>query len=132
MEINISSSQKEEMIDITGEIKRLVQQADIVEGICSVFIKGTTSSIIINENYDPNICLDILERLRKLVPDHDNYLHDKVDNNAAAHIKAAILGPGENIPVKQGKINLGKWQAIMLVEFDGPRQRQISIQIIPD
>lgn len=132
MEITITSSGKEEMIDITEQIKNLVHKTEIVEGIYSVFVKSTTAAIIVNENHDPNICIDIFNALKNFIPDKNNYLHDNVDGNAAAHIKSAILGPDVNIPVKHGKINLGKWQAIMLVEFDGPRERTISIQILPD
>ena len=133
MEFSISSSAKEEMIDITGQVKRLVTGSEVEEGSCHVFVKSTTSAIIINENFDPNICTDILNTLDKLVPKNHNYLHDAVDNNAASHIKSTLLGPGKTIPVKQGKLNLGRWQSIMFVELDGPReQRQIAVQVLPD
>lgn len=96
-----------------------------------MFVKHATAAIIINENYDPNICIDFLNAMNKVVPDKAGYLHDRVDGNAGAHIKAAILGPGEVIPIENGNLKLGRWQAVMLVELDGPRsKREIEIKIL--
>jgi secondary thiamine-phosphate synthase enzyme len=91
-------------------------------------VTHATAAIVINENYDPNVCEDVLDALGKLIPE-GVWRHDRVDNNAAAHIKSAILGPGETIPVREGKLVLGTWQAIMLVELDGPRDRRVVVTV---
>jgi len=132
MDIHVSSSKEEEMIDITDKLNEIIKKSDVVDGICLVFVKSTTSSIIINENYDPEICNDILNTLSDLVPENKKYAHDRIDNNARAHIKSSIVGQSVTIPVKEGKLDLGRWQQVMFVEFDGPRQRTISVMLIHD
>jgi secondary thiamine-phosphate synthase enzyme len=127
-EFHIRSHRKYEMLDITGRVADIVRQSQAAEGICSVYVTHATAAIIINENYDPNVCEDVLDALGKLIPE-GVWRHDRVDNNAAAHIKSAILGPGETIPVREGKMVLGTWQAIMLVELDGPRDRRVVVTI---
>jgi len=81
---------------------------------------------VINENDDPNLCTDLLDALDKLIPE-GVWRHDRVDRNGAAHLKSAILGPGETIPVRDGRLLLGTWQAIMLIDLDGPRQRRVIV-----
>ncbi|MBN2459269.1 YjbQ family protein [Candidatus Woesearchaeota archaeon] len=131
MIFTIDTNKKQELIDITGKVNNIVQQSKVKQGICHVFAKHATAAIIINENYDPNICTDFLNALNKAFPDKAGYLHDSVDGNAGAHIKAALLGPGEIVPVSNGKLVLGAWQSIMLVELDGPRRnREINVSII--
>jgi len=131
MKITINTSKKQELIDITDKVNELVKKSKVKEGICNVFVTHATAAIIINENYDPNICVDFLNALNKAFPDHAGYLHDRVDNNAGAHIKAAVLGPSETIPIENGKLKLGRWQSIMVVELDGPRSnREVEIRIL--
>ena len=131
MRIIIPTSKKQELIDITNKVNELVRKSKVKSGVCNVFVRHATAALIINENYDPNICTDLLKALNKAFPDNAGYLHDRVDNNAGAHIKAAILGTGESIPVENGKLKLGTWQALMLVELDGPRNnREVEVRII--
>ena len=127
MEITITTSKKQELIDITEKINSLI---NIESGICHLFTPHTTAALMIQENADPNICDDILTTLNKIIPLHDNYKHDKIDNNAAAHIKAGIIGPSKIIPIKDNKLQLGQWQNIFLAEFDGPRNRKLIITLI--
>ena len=90
-----------------------------------------TAAIIINENADPDICLDTIDALNNLIKE-GVWRHDKLDGNAASHIKSTILGPSETIPIKNGELQLGTWQAISLVELDGPRSnRKIIVSIVP-
>ncbi|MBI2541538.1 YjbQ family protein [Candidatus Woesearchaeota archaeon] len=131
-EFTISTSKKQELIDITGKVENIIKKSNVKEGLCSVFACHATAAIIINENYDPNICLDLLDALNKLIP-AGIWRHDKIDGNADAHIKAAILGPSETIPVKNGRLELGQWQSIMMAELDGPRNdRKIIVTILGD
>ena len=128
-EFYLSTSKNQEIIDITGKIISIIKKSKINNGLCNVFAAHATAAIIINENYDPNICLDLLDALNELVPS-GIWRHDKIDNNANSHIKSAILGPNETIPIKDGELQLGKWQSVMFVELDGPRQnRKIIITI---
>lgn len=128
MEIfKVKTKSKEEIVDITGKVKEIIK--DKKGKICFVYVKHTTAAIIINENYDKNVCEDILNCLNKLIP-CGIWKHNCIDDNAAAHIKASILGPSEIIPVKNGKLELGKWQGIGLVELDGPREREVVIEIL--
>lgn len=130
--ITISSSRRLEMIDINSEVEKIVAESKVKGGICNVFCSHATGAIAINENYDPNCCVDFHECLAKLIP-QGKWKHDSVDGNSDAHIKAAIIGPSESIPIKNGKLELGTWQSIMLVELDGPRSdRKIIITVIGD
>ena len=127
-DLTYRSRQPYETIDLTADVARVVAEAGIEEGTCTVFVPHATAAIVINENDDPNLCTDLLDALGKLVPE-GVWRHDRVDNNGAAHIKAAILGPSETIPVRNGRLLLGTWQAIMLVDLDGPRQRRVIVAV---
>src|SRR5579864_6825867 len=83
----------DEVIDITGEVQRVVAESAVRDGLCAVFTPHATAAITINENDDRNIGTDFVNALGKLVAEHDDWLHDRVDNNAAAHIKSALVGP---------------------------------------
>ena len=130
--ITFSTSKKQELIDITGEVSDIVRKSKVKEGLCNIFTMHATAAIVINENADPNICLDTIDALNKLI-EEGIWRHDSIDNNAASHIKATILGPSETIPINNGKLQLGTWQSISLVELDGPRNnRKIVITMIPE
>ena len=83
-EIIISTKEHNELIDITKEIEKIVSESKVKQGLCNVFITHATAAILINENYDPNVMEDIINALNKIIPEHNNYKHDKIDNNAAA------------------------------------------------
>jgi len=124
----VRTDRRNQMVDVTAEVARFVARHAPAEGICSVYAPHATAAITINENADPAVCEDILDALSKLV--HQGvWRHDRVDGNADAHIKASLIGPGESIPVRDGKLLLGTWQAIMLVELDGPRTRTIHLTL---
>jgi secondary thiamine-phosphate synthase enzyme len=130
-EIAISSTKRLDVIDISAEVEKAIRESGVKNGICTVYVPHATAAVIINENYDPNICDDFSEALSKLVP-RGKWRHDDIDGNADAHIKAAICGPSETVPIRDGKLQLGTWQSIMLADFDGPRQRRLIVQIIGD
>ncbi|MBI2657118.1 YjbQ family protein [Candidatus Woesearchaeota archaeon] len=131
-EFTISTSKKQELIDITVKLNSIIKKSGIKNGICSVFAAHATAAIIINENYDPNICLDLLDALNKLVPS-GIWRHDRIDGNADSHLKSAILGPSETMPIKNGRLDLGQWQAVQFCELDGPRsERKIIVTILGD
>jgi secondary thiamine-phosphate synthase enzyme len=127
-EFLVKTERKSQIIDITATVADIVRQSAVREGICCVYTPHTTAAITINENDDPNVCEDILEALAKLIPE-GIWRHDRIDNNAAAHIKASLIGPSEAIPVQDGKLMLGRWQAVMFVELDGPRERRVIVEV---
>jgi secondary thiamine-phosphate synthase enzyme len=127
----LSTSTHNQVVDITREVERLVTESGARDGICTVFTPHATAAITVNENDDPNIGTDFLAALRKVVLEHDGWLHDRVDNNGAAHIKSALVGPSETIPVEDGRLALGRWQNVFFCEFDGPRRgRGIVVTIV--
>jgi secondary thiamine-phosphate synthase enzyme len=127
-DLTVRTTRKYETVDLTADVARVVTESGLDEGLCSVYVPHATAAVVINENADPNLCLDILDALGQLVPE-GRWRHDRIDDNGAAHIKAAILGPGETVPVRGGRLLLGTWQAIMLVELDGPRTRRVIVTV---
>jgi secondary thiamine-phosphate synthase enzyme len=129
--ITVRTSVHNEVLDITEEVNNVVAASGITAGVCAVYTPHATAAITINENDDPNIGVDFLSALRKLIIEHDGWLHDRVDDNAAAHIKSALIGPSESIPVSGGRLLLGTWQNVFLCEFDGPRaERRVVITVV--
>lgn len=125
--LNIKTAARIEMIDITDQLRALLKETGIVNGICHLFVPHTTAAVTINENADPDVTQDILISLEKLIPVNDPYRH--IEGNAAAHIKAAILGPSEVIFIEKGDFVFGMWQSVFFCEFDGPRARQLLVNI---
>jgi secondary thiamine-phosphate synthase enzyme len=128
MELKVRTNQKLEVIDITPQVAEVVKAANIVEGLCCIFVPHATAAVIINENDDMQIGRDLLDALDKMVPD-GIWRHDKIDSNGAAHLKSAILGPSETVPIQHGRLALGAWQSVMFVELDGPRDRKVIVTI---
>lgn len=128
MEIKVRTTKKYEVLDITRHVADVVSTARVTDGLCCVFVPHATAAVIINENDDMRIGLDLLDALDKLVPD-GVWRHDTIDSNGAAHLKAAMLGPSETIPIYNGRLALGTWQAVMFVELDGPRERKVIISV---
>lgn len=125
---NLKTETRDQLVDISAHITRLVQKAGISEGICIVYSIHTTAGITINEAYDPNVQRDILMELDKKIPWNDGYTH--AEGNSAAHIKTSLTGPSVSIPIHNGKLCLGTWQGIYFCEFDGPRNRKYIVQTI--
>ncbi len=115
------------MVDITAQIEKLVHLSAVREGICRIYVPHTTAGLTINENADPTVRSDILHQLDRIVPWNGDYEHG--EGNAAAHIKASLLGSSQSVFVSGGRLKLGTWQGIYLAEFDGPRTRQVWVKI---
>lgn len=130
-EFFINTHSEEEIIDLTDEIEEIVKKSGKKDGIVHIYVPHATAGIILNESADPNIKIDFLKALEKIVPKHAGYLHDRIDGNGAAHIKSSIVGSSITLPLKDGNLVIGTWQSIMFCEFDGPRRnRKIIVQII--
>lgn len=125
--LSIRTHSRSELMDITPLVKDIVRKSKIENGVCYVFVPHTTAGITINENADPSVRQDILAELDKLVPWQGDYSH--LEGNAAAHIKASLVGSSETIPVEKGDLVLGTWQGVFFAEFDGPRRREVWVKI---
>ena len=129
MHFTIKTEQREEIVDITSEVEELIEKnADKNSKAVLIYVPHATCAIIINENYDKAVCRDILAFLKKQIP-AGIWEHDKIDNNADAHIKSSIIGPSQIIPIENEKLQLGRWQGIALAEFDGPKERKVIVKI---
>ena len=126
--VRIRTRERLEVIDLTSKVADVVRASGVDEGLCTVFVRHATAAIVINENADPGFRVDLVNALSRMFPD-GVWEHDKIDDNGAAHLKAALLGPSESVPVRGGKLALGTWQGIALVECDGPRDREIIVEI---
>lgn len=123
--ISVSSSRREEMIDITSQVSKLLADGD---GICVLFVQHTTCGLTVNENADPDVQSDMLGFLRRLVPQYEpNFKH--FERNSDSHIKASLMGSSVTVPFENGKLCLGRWQGIYLCEFDGPRERKVVVSV---
>jgi len=126
--LSIRTHSRSELMDITALVRDVVHKSKIENGVCYVFVPHTTAGITINENADPSVRQDILAELNKLVPWQGDYSH--LEGNAAAHIKASLVGSSEIIPVENGDLVLGTWQGVFFAEFDGPRRREVWVTIM--
>jgi secondary thiamine-phosphate synthase enzyme len=121
----------DQVVDVTKEVEHIVAQSGARDGLVCVFTPHATAAITINENDDPNIGVDLITALRKVVADHDGWLHDRIDGNAASHIKSAIVGPSQTIPLIDGRLALGRWQNVFFCELDGPRAtRRVIVSVV--
>ncbi len=126
-EIRISTKSRTELVDITSDVQKVVAESGVADGVCHVYVPHTTAGVTINENADPSVREDILMELNKIIPLQDNYKH--LEGNAAAHVKATIVGSSETILVERGRLMLGTWQGVFFCEFDGPRSRRVLTRV---
>jgi secondary thiamine-phosphate synthase enzyme len=127
-EIQVKTKARNELVDITQQVEKVVEESRITEGICVVVVPHTTAGVTINENADPSVKADIIAKLSELVPAGDRYRHQ--EGNADAHIKAALVGSSQSLLVRGGTLVLGTWQGVFLCEFDGPRTRQVRVRVV--
>ena len=126
--INIPTTHRIDLIDITSQVQKVVSEAQIKGGIVTVYVPHTTCGVMINEGSDPDVVRDIKFQLEKLVPYQQGYRH--MEGNSDSHIKTSLVGSSENIIIENKKLVLGTWQSIFLCDFDGPRNRKIYIKVI--
>jgi secondary thiamine-phosphate synthase enzyme len=127
-ELGISTKNRSQMIDITGQVAAMVGQSGIRDGDVVVFCPHTTAAITINENADPDVVHDLLLTLSEVLPQRRaGYRHS--EGNSDAHCKSSLVGCSVQVLVQDGRLCLGTWQAIYFCEFDGPRPRQVLVQV---
>ena len=123
----VNTRERCELVDITRRVQEAVQQAGVPDGVCHVFVPHTTAAVIINENADPSVCADILSSLARVAPAGGRYTHS--EGNSDAHVKAAVIGSSRTVFIADGCLALGTWQGIFFCEFDGPRDREVWVEI---
>jgi len=130
--ITLSTHAREELVDITPQVREVVEASGVRDGLVSVYVQGATAAIMIQENWDDSVQTDVVDLLRKLIP-RGVWLHDRQDGNGDAHLKAGLVGPSETVPVVDGALGLSTWQNVFLCEFDGPRpQRTVVCTVLGD
>jgi secondary thiamine-phosphate synthase enzyme len=130
--ITLSTDRRNALYDITNEVTEIIRKSGVQNGIASVYARGSTAAIMIQENWDQSVQNDVITLLNRMIPS-GVWEHDRQDNNGDAHLKAGLVGPSENIPVIEGKAGLSTWQNIFFCEFDGPRsKREILVTVISE
>jgi len=124
--IAVETGEREAVVDITGPVAEVVKRRVFRDGVLHIFCPHTTGAVAVNEGYDPAVRGDILGIFRRLAPrDDPSYRHG--EDNADAHVKAVLVGNACAVPVADGRLALGRWQAIFFCEFDGPRRREVKL-----
>jgi secondary thiamine-phosphate synthase enzyme len=127
----IKTSRRTELRNITREVAEVVARHGAISGVCHVYIPHTTAGITINEGADPDVARDVELTFDRLVPrDAAGYRH--AEGNSDSHVKTALVGTSQTVLVEKGRLLLGRWQAIFLCEFDGPRSREVLVRVVPD
>jgi secondary thiamine-phosphate synthase enzyme len=130
--ITLSTDRKQGLYDITSDVTVLIKSSKIQTGIASVYARGSTAAIMIQENWDQSVQNDVISLISKMIPS-GIWEHDRQDNNGDAHLKSGLIGASQTIPVIDGNPGLSRWQNIFFCEFDGPRrQREVVVTIIAD
>jgi secondary thiamine-phosphate synthase enzyme len=126
-EFSVSSEKRYQLIDISDEVEKTVEESGIEDGFILVFTPHSTAAVLLTEN-EEGLKQDWLDFLKKSVVGFD-FQHNKIDNNADSHILSGLIGQGKTLPLEKGRIIRGTWQQIFLVELDGPRNRKIIVKI---
>lgn len=128
-EVPIHTRSREEFVDITSLVQELVIAGKHESGYVICFVPHTTAGITINENADPDVRRDMIYKLRKEIPQRDDYHHS--EGNSDSHIKASLMGFSQQVLFENKQLVLGTWQGIYFCEFDGPRHRKLFVKIVP-
>jgi len=126
-EFSVRTSRRNELLDITPEIRSIIEESGVEEGCCHIFVPHTTAAVTINEKADPNVPRDISNSMEKIVPANWGYTH--AEGNSDSHIKSSMVGASELVLIRGGKPVLGTWQAVFFCEFDGPRSRKCMARV---
>ncbi len=128
-DIKASTRNRTELIDITGSVEEIVRKSEVKNGLCIVHSVHSTTAIIVNEN-ETGLAKDILKKVQQDYAKGVGWLHDRVDDNADAHLASSFVGPTRMFPVHEGSLERGTWQNIFLLELDGPRTRKIVVEVM--
>jgi secondary thiamine-phosphate synthase enzyme len=124
----VKSDRREVLVNITRDVTEAVSASGVKEGVAIVYCPHTTGAITIQEAADPDVAVDISNTLTTIVPYEGNYRH--AEGNSDSHLKAALVGSSDMIPIEDGRLRLGTWQGIFFCEFDGPRDRKVLVKVL--
>lgn len=126
--ISVKTKSREELVDVTGQVRKVVSASGVKEGLAVLYVPHTTAAVTVNEGADPDVALDINTGLSSVAPRNARWKH--TEGNADAHVKSSLISPTIHLLVEKGDIVLGTWQKIFFCEFDGPRSRRMYVKII--
>ena len=130
--LTLKTDRREVLVDITEQVRRVVQESGVQQGVVALYAQGATAALMIQENWDDSVPLDVVDLLRKLIP-RGVWKHDEQDGNGDSHLKAGLVGPSETIPIVAGTLGLSRWQNVFFCEFDGPRDdRRVVATVLAD
>lgn len=124
----ISTARRSQLVDITRQVEEAVSQSGVRSGLCVVHVPHTTAGVFVNESADPDLRRDFLDFLERLIPRDAAFRH--AEGNADSHLKSLFTGHAATLPIDQGRLALGTWQAVWFAEYDGPRNREVWVQIL--
>ncbi len=128
-EISLRTEEHTVFVSVDEALRRVIAEHGWAEGTLVVYCPHTTAAVTVNEGYDPRLLSDFQQCLERMVPWKGNYRHE--EDNTAAHVKALLVGNSVTLLVREGKLELGRWQTAFLCEFDGPRSRRLKLQFHP-
>ena len=128
--LQLKTSRRTEWINITAEVTRAVSASGVSHGVCHIYIPHTTAGVTINEGDDPDVARDMEAAFDRMIPRDAGYKH--YEGNSDSHIKATLVGSSQSVWIENGRLRLGRWQSIFFCEFDGPRNREVFVKIVPD
>lgn len=126
LSFSLKSSKREQFLPISMDLNNLLEKAQAKSGLMKIFIPHTTAAVTINQNANPDVVIDIITILTELIPQKQLL---NIEGNSDAHFKSSLFGSSLEIPFEDGKLALGEWQGVFFCEFDGPRTRNIKVQI---
>ena len=124
----VTTHARSEMIDVTARVRKIVAAQGVTDGYVIVYVPHTTAAVTINENADPDVKSDLLQKLQALIPKHEPY-YAHGEGNSDSHVKTSLVGNSATVLIEGGKLVLGRWQGIYFCEFDGPRQREMVVKV---
>jgi secondary thiamine-phosphate synthase enzyme len=128
--IRIKTTRRTQLLDITGEVQRVVSALGVRVGTCFLYVPHTTAAVLINEHADPDVASDAEGAYDRLVPMDGPFRH--AEGNSDSHVKTMLTAVSQFVFVEEGKLALGRWQGIFFAEFDGPRERKLYLKVLPD
>lgn len=126
--LRVKTRRRTEFVDITSDVKSVVEASGVASGVCFVYVPHTTAGVVINEHFDPDVASDLEGVFERLVPRAGAYRH--TEGNSDSHAKAVLAGASQAIFVEEGKLMLGQWQGVFFCEFDGPRERKFWVKVV--
>jgi secondary thiamine-phosphate synthase enzyme len=126
--LEISTTKREEMVDVTRQVRDFVLASGVTEGVLHLWSFHTTCALTVNEHADPDVAKDLVWKMGDLVPERESdYRHG--EGNSDSHVKTSLFGPGLTLLIDHGDLMLGTWQGIFLAEWDGPRRRKVAMKV---